>query len=492
MTSLRALRGPVVATSTIVLLLAACDGGSSSTSSSGGATPDGGTFTPPPGTPPGTVPATLPTADAVAQGGDCAPSTGAGVDHDGDITADETWRASDGPHRIKNSVRILSTVTVEACAKVELGERSFITIGNTGMPGKLVANGTYDEASKKVYPVVFAPSDPSKKWAAIVVGDAASADLSVTALVGAANPDAAQSGGGALRVHGKNSTSAGTPPEVTKNVRARLLYVIGAGDLGVNLVSLAGFSDDSNTLVVKGAAARAVKVEQGAVGALPAPLVLEGNGKDEIEVDPRRLGVADHTFKNLGAPYHIDGPMYVQPHTDGLQTTMTVEPGVTLRFEVTSSSGLVIGSTNTRTGVLVAKGTADKPITFTSAKATPAPGDWVGVYVRYTPSTGNAIEHAILEYAGAESSTSGFGCGPKDNDATIIILNARPTEGWVKNSTIRSGGGNAGIVLGWDSDLAGPDFVSTNTFQGVPACRVSQWRNAAGQCPGGGVDPVCL
>lgn len=489
MTILRSLRGSVIASSTVAMLLAACDGGS--TTPPGGTTPDGGTVTPPPGTT-GTVPATLPTADAVAQGGDCAPSTGAGTDHDGDITADETWRASDGPHRIKNSVRILSTVTVEACAKVELGERSFVTIGNTGKPGKLVANGTYEEATGKVYPVVFAPADAAKKWAAIVVGDTASADLSVTALVGAANPDAAQSGGGALRVHGKNSTAAGTPPEVTKNARVRLVYVVGAGDLGVNLVSLAGFSDDSGGLVIKGAASSAVRVEQGAVGALPSPLVLEANGKNEIEVDPRRLGVADHTFKDLGAPYRIDGPMYVQPHADGLQTTMTVEPGVTLRFTETAGSGLLVGSSSTRKGVLVAKGTAAKPITFTSAKPTPAAGDWMGVYFRHSPPSGNAIENAILEYAGADSTASGFGCGPKDNDSTILILSGRPDAAFVKNSTLRNAGGSNGIVLGWDSDLDGPDFVATNTFQSVPQCRVSRWRSAAGQCPGGGVDPVCF
>lgn len=57
--------------------------------------------------------------------------------------------------------------------------------------------------------------------------------------------------------------------------------------------------------------------------------------------------------------------------------TLTIEPGTTIRVEKASAGGLVIMPG----AKIVAAGQRNAPIVFTSAEATPAPGDWRGVYV---------------------------------------------------------------------------------------------------------------
>ena len=80
-------------------------------------------------------------------------------------------------------------------------------------------------------------------------------------------------------------------------------------------------------------------------------------------------------------------------------STLTIEPGVTLRFA--DSSYLEIGHKGSR---LVAKGTADKPIVFTSGAANKRPGDWIGlVFDDGIGEQGSTIEHAVIEYAGRDS-----------------------------------------------------------------------------------------
>jgi hypothetical protein len=80
-------------------------------------------------------------------------------------------------------------------------------------------------------------------------------------------------------------------------------------------------------------------------------------------------------------------------------TTLTIEPGVTMRFQ--EATYLEVGHKGSR---LVAKGTADKPIVFTSGLATKRPGDWVGiVFDDAVGLQGSIISHAIVEYGGRAS-----------------------------------------------------------------------------------------
>src|SRR5690606_27968479 len=98
--------------------------------------------------------------------------------------------------------------------------------------------------------------------------------------------------------------------------------------------------------------------------------------------------------RNLGIPYVIDGDMRLGSKTYP-DHTFTIEPGTVLRF--TKTSQMTIGNQNPV--AFIASGTAEKPIVFTSAYDTPAPGDWEGLEF-YSHVTESILDHCILEYGG--------------------------------------------------------------------------------------------
>ncbi|RLC19683.1 MAG: hypothetical protein DRI57_06545, partial [Deltaproteobacteria bacterium] len=118
-----------------------------------------------------------------------------------------------------------------------------------------------------------------------------------------------------------------------------------------------------------------------------------GNGKDHIEVsgDVR----SDITWKKQPLPYGISGSVAVWHSEAGSTATLTLEPGIELRFE--KNTGIYIGYSYP--GALSAQGTADSPITFTSAAEPPAPGDWYGINFRdRTDDTYTILENCVIEY----------------------------------------------------------------------------------------------
>ncbi len=133
---------------------------------------------------------------------------------------------------------------------------------------------------------------------------------------------------------------------------------------------------------------------------------------------------------------------------------------------------------------LIAAGTAAKPIVFTSNEATPAAGDWFGVWFGEIPTATSKIDLARVEYAGG-TSVSGSGSCPDNaegnNDAAIRIFGLPPSE-FVTNTTILESKTN-GIDRGWRSDSPLIEFLPTNTFTGVALCKQTFAPNAANQCP---------
>lgn len=426
-------------------------------------------------------------------GKECAAATGAGVDHSGDLSADETWTAASSPHRIASGVRLLAKVTVEPCAVIRLGDGARLTVGSSTTAGQLVTAGEVVGGVRR--PVKIEALDAATPWAALVVDLKGVLDLSVTTISDGAKPAAAQNGGGSILAYGAASSGA----VLTRSVRVKDVTISKSHGYGVNLQRLSAFTEDSSGLQVidsgEGTAGQPVLVEAGAVGSLPASSSFQGNLLNEVLVVPGGSMPSD-IFKNVGVPYRIAGRLLVAPPQDGAPAVLTIEAGATLKMETTSDNGLTLGITPMRQGVLVVNGTAAAPVTFTSPKAAPAAGDWKNIYFRYSPATGNRMSYAVVEYAGAPSGLQGYGCGPAENDASVILVpdTGRPADAFIQNSTVRNAAGDTGVLLGWTSDLDGPDFVSTNTFVAVPACRVSRWRNATGAaCPGSvGGSPVCL
>ena len=85
----------------------------------------------------------------------------------------------------------------------------------------------------------------------------------------------------------------------------------------------------------------------------------------EGRITENRTLKAKYTYKLRGLVYVTSGAI------------LTIEPGTKIVGELNKNGALVI----TRSAKIIADGTADKPIIFTSEAGTPARGDWAGVVI---------------------------------------------------------------------------------------------------------------
>lgn len=457
---------------------------------------------------------TMPSGDggmgALSQGGDCPEPSGPGTTHRDNVTGSETWTAADSPHFITTNLSVYGTLTIEACAKVVLSNGVSLAIGGSGIPGgKLITQGTYvPEQNGKpevIKPVVFDSAKEGDYWGSLVVWYQGEAEFNVTALVHGGSTVGGYNG--ALAARGPND---GT---LRRMLKANTLLILESAGFGLNLSSGAGFYENAEAAIsVLGAGRKATPsgpynpiypaiVEPPGVGTLP-PGEYYGSTEQELADNDRIYVYASRTinvseqFHERGVPYTVDGQFYMRPNG---AATLTIDPGVELRFRRDGNrvSGMLIGdgaSIDPRPVKLDIQGTAEKPIVFTAESKTPVAGDWSGLYLDSSPPAGNKFTYAKVLYAGGESGTNSYGCGPKDNDAAILITDWRPDDAFLQNVEVSHSAGG-GIMCGWRSDAAGPDLKTGNSFSNIGnGCAVSRWANVTGvACPNRTEEaPLCL
>lgn len=117
--------------------------------------------------------------------------------------------------------------------------------------------------------------------------------------------------------------------------------------------------------------------------------------------------------------YIVEGTLSI----DGV--TLTIEPGTIVKFK----EGAEINVGNSEEGsALIANGTPDKPIIFTSYATTPTKGDWDGLFFYSGTASTTSMKHCIVEYAGGYSSYGSINM----NGCEITIENSiiRDSETW--------------------------------------------------------------
>jgi hypothetical protein len=143
-----------------------------------------------------------------------------------------------------------------------------------------------------------------------------------------------------------------------------------------------------------------------------------GNGGGDNLTISGRIN-ADRTLKT-GNTYLLKGIVYV---VEGAK--LTIEPGVTIKGEKSSRGTLVV----TRGTQLIAAGTAEKPIVFTSESATPQRGDWGGIVILGRAKTNNSFNGVagVGEVEGGVNNAEGLGLygGADDEDNSGVLKYVR-------------------------------------------------------------------
>jgi hypothetical protein len=116
-----------------------------------------------------------------------------------------------------------------------------------------------------------------------------------------------------------------------------------------------------------------------------------GTGPTEHSGDIR----ADETWWASGNPHIITGDIDV---TDN--ATLTIKPGCMIECD----PGVEIYAGYYGPGSIVAEGTADSAITFTSNVPSPSPGDWVGISACPLAMNTTSFKYCVIEYGGSGSS----------------------------------------------------------------------------------------
>lgn len=155
----------------------------------------------------------------------------------------------------------------------------------------------------------------------------------------------------------------------------------------------------------------------------------------EGRITANRTLKAQYTYKLRGLVYVTSGAI------------LTIEPGTKIVGEAGKTGGLII----TRGCKIIADGTADKPIVFTSENANPARGDWAGLVLLGEAPT-NASFNGIQGIGAVE--------GGINNSDGLGIFGTPSTQG-------QNPADNSGILRYVRIEYAGYAFLPDNEINGL-------------------------
>lgn len=413
----------------------------------------------------------------------CPAPTAGPTMHEGQLGMNEVWTADGSPHIVTRFVSIPdgSTLTIEPCAEVRMQADAALVFGG---PSSTEVT-TLKAEGEPERPIRFV-RDGDAPWSALVAYTPSQLSLAHVTL----------EGGGADRFlyHASLVMRGNSETPTKKLVHVDHVTIKDSVGAGVLAEWSSGFLPGSTQLVVTGSGTEdspyPVRLGEHTLDSLPDG-DYTGNLIDKIHIDAEGANSSgglqeDGTMRDRGVPYHfgefggsrfsIGGP--AQP-----LTTLTIEPGVTIEF--LEGTGMEIehwtSEDEPATGALVAVGTADKPIVFTSAAAAPEAGDWIGLWFGSVPAAHNRLEHARIEYAGGECGCVGFTCTDAD-EASVLFIEGVPASAFIQNTTIAHSAGH-GIARGWLG--GGPDFSVSNTFEDVLGCDQTLPRDENNACSEG-------
>ena len=385
--------------------------------------------------------------------------------------SDQTWTADGSPHILPFDVTIYSTVTVEPCAEVLIAAGATVTVR-----GALNAEGT------ATAPIHFGAKD-ARPFSRIRLLSG-TMRFAYARIDGGGDPTNIQPYlTGTLDLQGDNLL----PTQELLHVDH--VTVANSASNGVNLSNGAGFTHNSDALTITGSANYALGIFARSVGNIPAG-TYTGNTIDAIALSTAFNESETTTLHDRGVPYVVGlpgsaGAWYVDTGPTQAPATLTIEAGVHMRFIAGAGLSVALESvSDTPRGSLVAVGTSDKHIVFTSDAASPQAGDWIGLDFGSLPSAINRLDFVDVAYAGKSTLTGSGSCpmGGNGINNAAIRMTGYPGSEFITNTTIVASASN-GIDRGWRSDDAEIDFSPSNDLTGAANCQQTYAPTAANVCP---------
>jgi len=290
--------------------------------------------------------------------------------HAGIITQSETWAAANNPHLVAGDIEIDSgaVVTIEPGCIVYFIEGRRIRAGYSS-PGGLVADGTPEQ---KIRFTSMMPDTTPGIWDGLTFSaNCLSSSILDNCII--------EFGGG--NGYGDVYVDGGAVSITNCTIRRSATNGIFFGGEG-NAPSFTGNMITANV-------AYPVAVSCNQLGRLGGSS-LTGNAKDTLIVRGTLVNTSAR-WDTLGVPLRITEMFQIAGGA-----TLTIVPGSRLVFD--KSTGIKVGSTSA--GTLVADGTSQKPILFTSSQGNPLPGAWEGLAFYGSAGSGCSLANCVVEYGG--------------------------------------------------------------------------------------------
>jgi len=292
--------------------------------------------------------------------------------HNGNVTANETWRAANNPHVVEGTIEVIgATLTIEAGVELRFSQDAELRITT----GTLKAQGTQQAPIR----MVSNQGTPTKGyWRGVVFSAGGASTMSYTTL----SHCGAASGDDACIVLGSNASP------VLQNVTVQNSSTVGVSvtDDG------SAFGVGSAALSVSDSGSYAVRIASNQASSIPAGSTFTNNAPNAIELygDVSRT----QTWPNPGVPFVVNDHVEVEGATT---PSLTISAGTVLRFG--GDRSLTVGGESP--GNLIVDGTAAATVLFTADAASAQPGHWRGVHLGSRSTATSRISHATIEFAGA-------------------------------------------------------------------------------------------
>ena len=257
-------------------------------------------------------------------------------------------------------------VTIEPGVTIAMGEDSYISVGYYSS-AKLTAVGTEEK------PITFTSNAKDKAagdWGEIRFYEYASKSSALKYC------NIEYAGGYYAPVYIYNTAISIENCTISNN-----------SNYGVNANSESNFTSFTGN-VIKDNELCPVRCSAAAAGAIAADNELDALG---VEINSYEL-TEKVTWVNLKVPFTIKAS-YLEIDDGG---SLTIEPGVTVQFA--ENTHISVGYYSE--GKLVAEGTAEEPIIFTSAMNDKYPGDWGNIRFYEYASAGCILDHCKILYGG--------------------------------------------------------------------------------------------